>query len=109
MTLTPFRSRIPGRIDIQRLPAAHPGRARCTREFGQHRHPAFGGLRRVRQHVECQRLQRIAGEDRGGFVEGDMHGRLATAQGVVVHRRQVVVHQRVAMDQFDRDRGGIEP
>ena len=56
----------------------------------------------------AQRLQGIAGEDRGGFVEGDVHGRPAAAQGVVVHRRQVVVHQRIGVDQFHRDRGRIQ-
>ena len=61
-----------------------------------------------REQFEGERLKRVAGEDRGGFVERDMHGRLAAAQAVVVHRRQVVVHQRVGMDQFDCGRGRIE-
>ena len=37
-----------------------------------------------------------------------MHGRLAAAQGVVVHRRQVVVHERVGVHQFDRGGGRVE-
>ena len=69
---------------------------------------AVGIDRSIRQHCERQRLQRIAGQDRGGLVEGDVHGGLAAAQGVVVHRRQVVMHQRIAVDQFDRGGGGIE-
>jgi len=61
-----------------------------------------------RQVLECARLQRIAGEDGGGFVEGDVHGGLAAAQVVVVHRRQVVVHQRIGVDQFHRDGGRMQ-
>ena len=107
MTLTPFRRA--GRIDIDRLSAAHATAAPVAlREFAPASPRGRAGLRRVGQHLERQRLQRVAGQDRGGFVEGDVHGGLAAAQGVVVHRRQVVVHQRIAVDQFDRDGGGIQ-
>lgn len=105
MTLAPFRA---GGIDVECLPTAHSGHAGCAREFRQHRHPPVRRLRCVGEHVERQRLQRIAGEDRGGFVEGDMHGGLAAAEVVVVHRRQVVVDQRIAVDQFDCGGGGVE-
>ena len=108
MTLTPFRPRMTRRIDVQCLPAAHPGRAGRAREFGQHRHPLLRRLRSMREHIEGQALQRIAGKDRGGFVEGDVHGGLAAAQGVVVHRRQVVVDERITVDQFDRDRSIVQ-
>jgi hypothetical protein len=43
--------------------------------------------------VEGERQQAVAGKDRRRLVEGDMHGRLAAAQVVVVHRRQVVMHE----------------
>ena len=71
---------------------------------------AIGGnrRRRVRQHFEGARLQRIAGENGRGFVEGAMTGGPATAQVVIVHGRQVVVHQAVDVDEFDRGRGGVE-
>ena len=50
------------------------------------RAPAAIAAGAVRQHFEGERLQRVAGEDRGGFVEGAMTGRPAAAQIVVVHR-----------------------
>lgn len=99
---------LPRRREIERLSAAHAIRAGCGGKLTQHRDHALRRLRRVRQHRKRQRLQRIASEDRGGLVEGDMHGRLAAAQRVVVHRRQVVVDQRVGMDQFDRDCGSAK-
>lgn len=61
----------------------------------------------VGEHFEGQRLQAVGGEDRGGLVEGPVGGRLATAQVVVVHCRQVVVDQRVGMDQLHRAGRGV--
>ena len=81
-----------------------PRDAGRAREFGEHRDATLRIDRRMREQFERERLQRIAGEDRGGFVERDMHGRLAAAQCVVVHRGQVVVHERVGVDEFDRRR-----
>ena len=46
--------------------------------------------------------QRVAGENRGRLIERLVHGRPPTPQIVVVHRRQVVVYQRIGVDQFDR-------
>ncbi len=66
---------------------------------------ARGGVGRragvAREDAERQHLQRVAGQDGGGLVERAMTGRPAAAQVVVVHRRQVVVHQRVGVDQLD--------
>ena len=59
----------------------------------------------IGEDLERQRVQRIAGEDRGAFVEGAVHGRLAAAQIVIVHARQIVVDQRIDMDAFDREAG----
>ena len=55
--------------------------------------------------VEGQRQQRVAGEDRGGIVESLVQGRPAAAQIAVVHRRQVVMNQRIAVDAFERGAG----
>ena len=55
---------------------------------------------RVGEDREGERQQRIAGEDRGRLVVGLVHGRLAAAHVVVVHRRQVVVDEAVAMHAF---------
>ncbi|MNT39296.1 hypothetical protein D3C72_1755270 [compost metagenome] len=56
----------------------------------------------IGEDLEGQALQAVAGEYGAGFVEGLVGGRLAAAQVVVVHRRQIVMHQRVGVDQFDR-------
>jgi hypothetical protein len=55
-----------------------------------------------REDFERQRQQRVPGEDRRRLVEGAVDGRPAAAQVVVVHRRQVVVNQRIAVPAFDR-------
>ncbi|MNC50243.1 hypothetical protein D3C75_994730 [compost metagenome] len=62
---------------------------------------------RIEQGVERQALQAIASEDRAGLVKGLVGGRLTTAQVVIVHGRQVVVHQRIGMDQLDGAGGTI--
>ncbi len=54
------------------------------------------------QHLEGAGLQGVAGQDGGRLVEGAMAGRLAAAQVVVVHRRQVVVHQGIGVQHLDR-------
>ena len=48
--------------------------------------------------------KRVAGKDGGGLVESLVHGRLAAAQIVVVHGRQIVMDQRIAMHAFERCR-----
>ena len=47
-------------------------------------------------------VERVAGEDRDVLAERDVARRAAAAQVVVVHRRQVVVDERVGVDQLDR-------
>ena len=60
---------------------------------------------RATDELEGESLQRITGEDRRPLVISLPYRWLAAPQFVVVHRRQIVVHQRVAMDAFDC-RGG---
>ena len=98
-----------GGINIQRLAAAHAGRAGGMGQGLQACHTQCRRQGRIGQQAERTGLQCVTGEDRGGFVEGDVGGGLATAQGVVVHGRQVVVHQRIGVDQLHRHRCGIEP
>jgi hypothetical protein len=50
-------------------------------------------------------MQAVTREDRRRFVECTMHGRLAAAHIVIVHRRQIVVDQRIDMDCLDRAGG----
>jgi hypothetical protein len=54
------------------------------------------------EQFEGQGLQGIAGQQCIGLAELHMHRGLAAAQHVVVHARQVVVHQRIGMDQLGR-------
>ncbi len=66
-------------FQIQRLAAAHAGYAAGGRQFGNHRQPI--AQRHVRhlgigQDRKRQRLQRIAGQDRVGFTEFNVAGRL---------------------------------
>ncbi len=56
----------------------------------------------VGEYFECQRLQRIPGEDGHRFAEGHMAGGPAAAQLIIVHRRQIVVDQGVGVDQLHR-------
>ena len=57
---------------------------------------------RPRQDIEGKGEEPVAGEDRGGVVEGLVDSGLAAAQVVIVHGRQVVMHQRIAMHAFER-------
>ncbi len=72
-----------------------PGRA-CRRLCACERAPAFG------QHTERERLQRIAGEQRGRFTKRDVTRRLAAAQRVIVHARKIVVDERIGVDELHR-------
>ena len=71
--------------------------ARASPVTSAMRTAASGCVFGARQHVEGEGEQAVAGQDRGRLVEGLVRGRPAAAQVVVVHRRQVVVHQRIAM------------
>ena len=52
------------------------------------------------------RMQRVAGEQGGGFVEGLVARGPAAAQVRVVHARQVVMDQRISVDALDGAGGG---
>ena len=60
---------------------------------------------RPRQDVEGERQQPVAGEDRGRLVERLVRGRPAAPQVVIVHRGQVVMHERIAVHEFERGAG----
>jgi hypothetical protein len=57
---------------------------------------------RVEQGAEGQTLQAVTGKNRAGFIEFFVGGRLAATQIVVVHCRQIVVNQRIGVDQLNR-------
>ncbi len=89
--------------EIERLTACHATQARRACQSGDQADAQVG--RQVRllagDDVEGAGEQAVAGEDRGRFVEGPVDGRLAATQVVVVHGRQVVVDQRVAVYAFE--------
>ena len=58
------------------------------------------------QNLEGLGQQGVAGQDGGGFVEFLVHRRSAPAQIVIVHGRQIVMGQGIAMDHLD---GGGDP
>ena len=94
-------------FEVEHLAADH---ALGARGMGQHG-DQFAAHLRVRVGFRCaQNLERVgqepvAGEDRGCLGKGDMGGRLAAAQIVVVHGGQVVMDQGIAVDAFERCAG----
>jgi hypothetical protein len=58
-----------------------------------------------RQNVERQGQQPVARQDRGRLVERLVRGRPSAPKIVIVHRRQVVMRERVAMHAFERRAG----
>ena len=96
-------------LKIQHLATGHAVLAGSLCQLGDERTPDRGiGMRRlVAQYLESESQEGVAGEDRGRLVEGLVHGRPPAAQIVVVHRRQVVMDERIAMHAFDR-RAGLQ-
>ncbi len=56
----------------------------------------------VGQDLERQIVQAIAGQYGRRLVKRLVDGRLAPAHVVIVHRGQIVMHQRIDMDALDR-------
>ena len=93
--------------EIEHLSADHAADADGARQRARQQQPHIGILVDLvaGDDVEGQRQQRVAGQDRGGVVGLLVQGRAAAAQVAVVHRRQVVMDQRIAMDAFQRRAG----
>jgi hypothetical protein len=93
-----------GRLQIEHLPARHAGAAgaACQAERQSATHGGVGVGRWIGQDLEGKGEQRIARQDRRRFVERLVHGGPAAPYIVIVHRRQIVMHERIAMDAFDR-------
>ena len=64
--------------------------------------------RRGRQNLKRQRLQSIRSEDRRSLVEFPVDGRVSPPQVIVVHRRQIVMHERECVNEFDSHRRRIQ-
>ena len=58
-----------------------------------------------RHDVEGKRQQRVTDKNCGRLVEGLVHGRPSAPQIVVVHGRQIVMDQRIAVHEFERGAG----
>jgi len=56
----------------------------------------------AREDVEGEGQEPVARQNRGRLVERLVGGRVPAPQIIVVHRRQVVVHQRVTVHTFER-------
>jgi len=89
---------------VDRLAAGHAAAARGARQQRAQARLQCRGDAVVggRQDLERERLHGVAGKHRLGHPEADVHRRLAAAQDIVVHARQVVVDQRVGVDELDR-------
>ena len=81
------------------MPASARGLGQTQNEAGAHL--PVGGDPRFGEDLESERVEGVAGEDRGPLVVGLVQRRLAAPQVVVVHGGEVVVHQRVAMHALD--------
>jgi hypothetical protein len=86
--------------EIERLTSGHAFGTTGMTKYAQHLHAVR--VVAAREDFERKRLQRVAGKHRHGFAEHDMAGGATTPQCVVIHCRQIVVHQRIGMDQLDR-------
>ena len=96
----------PAAGEVEHLAAGHAAEARrggkARDQLGAHRRVGVGGG--IGENREGQRQQRVAGEDRRRLVEGLVHRRLPAAEVIIVHGRQVVMDERVAVDAFERRR-----
>ena len=88
-------------VDV--LPADHAVDAGRVGELGDRREHR-GGLAALLAQDEPESLgvEPVAGQDRDVLAEADVARRAPAAQVVVVHRREVVVDQRVRVDQLER-------
>ena len=95
------------RLQIHHLPARHAGGAGRARKL-QHQFGADEGIgvsRGIGENLERQRVEAVARQDRGRLVESLVDGGFAASEIVIVHRRQIVMNQRIDMDAFERERG----
>ena len=60
------------------------------------------------EQFKGQGLQTVTDQQGRRLVVFDMTGRTATAQHIVVHARQIVMYQRVGVNQFDRAGGDFQ-
>ena len=56
----------------------------------------------IGQYLESERVQRVADENRRCLIVRDVHGGAAATKVVIVHGRQVVMHERIGVNHLDR-------
>ena len=100
---------LPSRLEIDGLPADHARRARGVGNDADDVKLARGEHPFDVDGFACEKregfgLESVAGEHGDTVAVDDVQGWPSAAQRVVVHRGQVVVDQRVRVDQFDRAR-----
>ena len=88
--------------------AAHTGSSRQTAHQLQP-HPWIGMHLRAGDHIEGQRKQSITRQNGSGLVKGLVHSRLAAPQIIIIHHRQIIMDQRIAMDTFQSRRSNQCP
>jgi hypothetical protein len=59
-------------------------------------------FRPLNQHLEGMRQQRVPRQDRDPLAEDLMAGRLSAPEIIVIHRRQVIVDERIGVNALDR-------
>ena len=101
---------LPDGREVNRLSAGHAARTRSRRQEIEHVElPRRCYSRKVlRQRVERLGLQGIANQQCGRFIEFDVAGGFAATQDIVIHAGQVVMDQRIGVDQLDSDGRNIE-
>ena len=92
-------------MKIDGLPAHHAFRACCCCECRHDAQLALGEaairiLGSARDDAECLGQQSVAAENSHGFAVDDMQGRLTAPQRVVVHGRQIVVHEGIGVNEL---------
>src|SRR5579863_3402093 len=92
-------------FEIGNLAADHAVDCPCGgRNLGKHRDAALGVDWCATDNFKSKREQRVASENRGGFAEFLVAGWFAASQVVVIEGRQIVVDQRIGVNEFNRAR-----
>src|SRR5256885_7630420 len=90
-------------LQIRHLPTHHAvDGSRSRSHLGQHSYATCRVDWSCANGLKRQSEQRVAGENRGGLAESLVTRRLAASQVIVVQRRQVIVNQRIGVNEFER-------
>ena len=94
-------------LQVGHLPGDHARRPRRPGQLADQLHRQRRIVHPVGEDLEGERQEAVARQNRGRLVKGLVAGRPAAPQIVVVHRRQIVVDERIGVDHLDR--GGGDP